>query len=179
MGSQVHCIGQTPIQVVSQLPVDVECVVDAATGLTNTDFYPLVSFVRCKLHSVYGRILLNNRPFQLADCVPEQHLPTKGSSPSASVALQLVKSSVEEMLALCELSKVKLPAIGWFSSHTWKRTSSTYWSIFFLRYRNYRYGNNISNRGWRSVCDVRWKIDRLRSWEELQGRCEGWNYRVI
>lgn len=130
MGSQVHCIGRTPIQVVSQLPVDVECVARAATGLTNTDFYPLVSFVRCKLHSVYGRILLPTRSFQLADCVPEQHLPTKGSSPSASVALQLVKSSVEEMLALCELSKVKLPSIGWFSSHTWKRTSFSYWSIF-------------------------------------------------
>ncbi|KAK6058909.1 S1 RNA binding domain protein [Cooperia oncophora] len=49
---------------------------------------------------------------KLADCVPDQNLPTKAASPFSSVALQLLRSSVEELIALAEISKTKLPSLG-------------------------------------------------------------------
>ncbi|VDP58952.1 unnamed protein product [Heligmosomoides polygyrus] len=90
---------------------------------------------------------------KLADCVPEQHLPTKGSSPSASVALQLVKSSVEEMLALCELSKVKLPSIGTTVTATVSQIVDDVLFVLFggkltgcVREKNYKDGVKVGDK---------------------------------
>ncbi|RCN41929.1 hypothetical protein ANCCAN_12143 [Ancylostoma caninum] len=49
---------------------------------------------------------------KLADCVPSEHLPSKACTPSASLALQLLRSSVEEMCAFAQSSKAKLPVPG-------------------------------------------------------------------
>ncbi|KIH63812.1 S1 RNA binding domain protein [Ancylostoma duodenale] len=49
---------------------------------------------------------------RLTDCVPSEHLPSKASTPSASLALQLLRSSVEEMCAFAQTSKAKLPVPG-------------------------------------------------------------------
>ncbi|KAJ1375063.1 hypothetical protein KIN20_038286 [Parelaphostrongylus tenuis] len=49
---------------------------------------------------------------KLVHCVPREHLPSKVSSPAATMALQLVRSCVEEVLEFTRFSKVKLPIHG-------------------------------------------------------------------
>ncbi|KAK5981258.1 hypothetical protein GCK32_004716 [Trichostrongylus colubriformis] len=86
--------------------VDIDGGKDGAIGLQ------IGQTVLARIRSVHAEKKTFRVDLKIADCVPDQNLPTEASSPSSSVALQLLRSSVDELIALAKFSKAKLPPPG-------------------------------------------------------------------
>ncbi|KAK6741823.1 hypothetical protein RB195_009599 [Necator americanus] len=111
--------------------------VDVDEGLEGASRLQIGQTVVGRIRSIHHEKKTFRVSLKLADCSPGEHLPSNSFSPSASLALHLLRCCVEEICVFAQWSTVKLPAPG---SHVVATISQIVDEVLFVTFNGKQTG---------------------------------------